>query len=656
MTHIDLAGQPRRRHDYLARVRRFAAPHFNAKGEWIATKRPPGTREWQWAAFAFLDGDENDAKFADRLILNAPELGEPYSIFANTHALHLLVTHGGAFSEPARRRLETWARLAIEDSPGGARADLQFHGYNDNMPAKATLGLILGGEYFDDPRALRHGLWNLHQLRRLLTRRGVISEHCSPTYSPLTLTNLAEIVQHARHAEARELAAACCEHIWAELLAHYHAPTRAVVGPYSRAYATDSTGHLGNLAYLLWQVFGPGFAPDPSEHLFDPASPAIIHHSGDRFFVATGFAFLAACEHHPSRRLLDWVGARALPFGFRATTERAEGSMLGKPGSFSANRITIAAHQEPDFAMGTSNGDWLHQAEHWHLVYRRSERPLPGLADIRHLTMRYLVDDTLPGQSAPSPRGEAVGEIDYVPENAFYHTLQKDGVTLVAGGPLDDLARRAHHRLALAVILPEHFGEVDDVRFEDGHFWLEDGDFLLAIRPLATRRWHADTPEFSILRSGPYRLLCLPNHEGEARSFSKEELGATVAGFVAVASSLRVETREAFRAKVMAARLHDTVWITQRTICWEGCGHTLELSYGLVSKQLRFAAIDGEEPATPAWEAKGLPRESLPLMAAKHQSNPHSFPYGPDANGWDEFPNLQHTGAPLSASLVSAET
>ena len=59
------------------------------------------------------------------------------------------------------------------------------------------MGMILGGEYFGDAAAVEHGMWNLRQLRDLLTRRGLLSEYTSPTYSPLSILNLAEVARAA---------------------------------------------------------------------------------------------------------------------------------------------------------------------------------------------------------------------------------------------------------------------------------------------------------------------------------------------------------------------------------------------------------------------------------------------------------------------------
>lgn len=197
--------------------------------------------------------------------------------------------------------------------------------------------------------------------------------------------------------------------------------------------------------------------------------------------------------------------------------------------------------------------------------------------------------------------------------------------------------------MGLAIILPEHLNPVDDIRFEDGHFWLDDGPFMLAVRPLGAREpgGKSPAPPPAILRNGAYRLLFLPNYTGPERTFTREELQTTTNGFVAMAATRAGTTAAAFRADVLAARLRDIIWINQRTIHWTGFGHTLELACGLLSDGARFATIDGREPANPVWQAGGLPHEHLPLSRTAARSNPYSFPYAIDAGGWTNFPCAQ---------------
>ncbi len=642
MPVADISGQPRRRAEYLRIVRDYARKYFTAAGGWAGPGPAPDCREWLWTVFAFLAGGPEGIAFASALIEHAPEPGRPdfpYCVFANNHAAHLLAVHAADFSVRARTRLESWARQAMQEKAGSRQGALQFHGYNDNMPAKATLGLILGGEFFGDLAAVNHGLWNLHELRRLLARRGVISEHCSPTYTPLTLTNLTEISMHARSAEARELARAAADRVWAELLAHYHAPTRSITGPYSRAYMTDSVGHLSAAHLLLWLVFGPEFVPDPVAELLRTPPRLVIHHSGDVFFVLVCFAFVAACHHEPPPAMVDWALNRRFPFRFSATAERGEGGAFGSgPAEWPAGVDGIESFQAVDHAVGTCTGYWVAHAEQWHVVYRRAP-VAKDWADVRHLTLRYIVDDGLPGRIIPSPRGDFHGEPDDLPDRGRHHLVQAGAITLVASHPKSKLAATPVRRLGLAILLPEHLNRVDHLEWDSGHVWLRDGKFQLAIRPLGLRQWSLEESPVKFLESGPYRLVYFPNYAGVSRQFTEAELRATTNGFVAIPASLDEISAADFRARVLAASLTDYIWNNQRTVQWRGWGRTLEMSHGLLSDGVRYASVDGVAVNPPVWSADGLPFSALPLTDTAGVPNPQPFPFGTGGAGWSEFPS-----------------
>ena len=196
-----------------------------------------------------------------------PEAAGEFDIFITNHTVQLLRLHREKLDPPVLEKMERWGRVALRDYNGDRQSDYQFHGYNDNMPSKATLGLILGGEYFDDQAAVEHGLWNLRQLRDLLSRRGTLSEYSSPTYSALSLAHLAEIEALAGSEDARELARQCVERIWAEFLGRFHPPTGILSGPYSRAYSTDSIGHVTCAGTVFWLAFGNTAILNPVEEL-----------------------------------------------------------------------------------------------------------------------------------------------------------------------------------------------------------------------------------------------------------------------------------------------------------------------------------------------------------------------------------------------------
>lgn len=645
MIAFDIAGQSGRRASVLKITRDYARSYFSPSGEWTGPGPAPESREWLWLVFAFLAGDATDLAFASQLVTHAPAPGRPdfpFDVFASNHAAHLLAVHGKEFSPAARARLQAWTQQALQEKAGSRQPALQFHGYNDNMPAKATVGMILGGEALGDAAAVEHGLWNLHQLRRLLARRGVISEHCSPTYSPLTLTNLTEIAAHAKSAEARELAGACAARIWAELLAHYHQPTKSVVGPYSRAYATDSVGHLSTLNMLLWLVFGPEAVPDPVVELLRKPPRLVVHHSGDVFFVLVGFAFVAACHHEPPATLVKWLQQRRFPFDFAATTERGEGGKVGAgPAAWPAGTVEIRNFQTPNFAVGTNQGYWVTHAERWHLVYRRTTAPVQDWADTRHLTLRYLVNDELPGRTIRSPRGDFQGEPDYVADQGLHHTVQAGGISLVVSRPVPGLAGKPVSRMGLGIIVPIHLARVENLEWDAGHVWLRDGSFQLAIRPLGSVPWAAGQPPVQFLEAGNYRIIFFPSYAGASRNFTSEELCATAAGFVAIPGWTEETSSADFRRQVLNATLTDYVWDNQRVVQWRGLGRSLELSHGLQSNGVRYAAVDGREVESPAWQAEGMPFAQLPLAGTANQPNPKRFPFSMAPGDWVEFPSRQ---------------
>ncbi len=256
-------------------------------------------------------------------------------------------------------------------------------------------------------------------------------------------------------------------------------------------------------------------------------------------------------------------------------------------------------------------------------------------ADTRHLTMRYLVDDELPGRIIASPRGDFRGEPDAVPDQGLHHTVQGETLSLVVSRPVAALAGRAVRRMGLAIVVPEHLARVESLEWKDGHVWLRDGSFQLAIRPLG----QAGGSSAVFLESGSYRIIFFPNHAGEPRTFTAEELAATAAGFVAIPGWLDETPAPDFRRQVLAASLTDYIWDNQRVVQWRGLGRSLELSHGLLTNAVRYAAVDGVEVNGPAWEADGLPFAQLPLAGTGGEANPKPFPFRAEGDRWTEFPS-----------------
>lgn len=617
------------------------AQHFSAAGLWSSTAPAPDTRKTLWLCFGLFADDTNQSAIdqanaiLDRLDFThhsrprtPEEAASQFDIFITNHAVQLLAVHAGKLTAPVRQKLEGWARHALGDYPGDRQADYQFHGANDNMPSKATLGLILGGEYFGDQRAVEHGLWNLRQLRALLTRRGLISEYTCPTYSPLTLVNLTEIAFHAKHPEAADLARQCAERIWADILGHFHPPTGTMAGPYSRAYQLDSTAHFSTTGCLLWLALGDDWVSfNPVEELQrDPIR--LVHHHTDLTTQLGVLSWLTTCPLVPPLYLIHWMEQRTYPFRLLADAERC--------GPESAE-VATALYAEKDFALGTSFGEpWTRlQSEAFFLQYRR-QAPRRDITDVRTVYARYLIDEQQPTSS---------GNNHQVKPHALVHTLHKDRIALVLARPLEALATQPVRNLRFSAIIPTHFGPLAHIEIVAGsadspcghHVFIQDGPVHIALRGLHATRHGDDAAGETEAATGisieptpdhDFQVVSFRNYAGPERTFAKEEVVTTLNGFVCVIGLAAEETFAQFKERVSSAQLLDYYAFEQRTITYKLGDTELSASYAPASNRFRFATIDGRPLPRPRWKADGLPAERLPFLGAPTATTPlETFPY-----------------------------
>ena len=128
-----------------------------------------------------------------------------------------LVRHGNDLDPELRQRSEDHlARFTVAGDgrlPSAGVYDYMFHGYNDNMPAMATRTMILAGDVLGRPDFTDNGLFYLEGLCAHFHRRGLLSEHTSATYTPISLCSLLDIAECSTNREARDMAQACADRI-----------------------------------------------------------------------------------------------------------------------------------------------------------------------------------------------------------------------------------------------------------------------------------------------------------------------------------------------------------------------------------------------------------------------------------------------------------
>jgi hypothetical protein len=591
---------------------------FDAAGLWKCSSPEPDLRKTLWLCFGLLAGKEAAVNLANNILSHREfshhhptrtpeEEAARFDIFVTNHSVQMLATCADRLSDSVREKLESWARPALKDYAGDRQSDYQFHGANDNMPAKATLGMILGGEYFGDMEAVQHGLWNLRQLRDLLTRRGLISEYTSPTYSPLSIINLTEIALHSRNAEARDLAEQCAERIWADVLGHFHPPTGMMGGPYSRAYQLDSTGHFSTVACLLWIVLGERISFDPTAELRrEPIR--LVHHHDDRLTQLGILTWIASCPAEPPKYLTQWLNNRKYPFRLKASAER---------GGDGAGEVDTTFYAEEDFALGTVEGEsWCELQSETFFLQFRSHAPLRGIEDVRTAYCRYLINDQRPGDRL---------EDQYLKPHGIIHTVHEGRTALVLARPSLSLADSDVQALKFSVIVPAHFGKLGRIEIENNDVFIEDGPLYVGFRGLNVTDWGRG--ESVRIETYPnYQVLSFFNYEGGNRRFSDDELGRTLNGFVAVVGLKAEETSDAFRERIKAAEVLDYFHCGSRVVRCRVGETLLGMSYAVNADRVRYASINGKSAERPAWKADGLPAGRLPFLEHP-QPNDFHFPY-----------------------------
>ena len=119
-------------------------------------------------------------------------------------------------------------------------------------------------------------LWDyaIDRLRRFATytdQTGSFNEYNSPTYAFVTMRALANILTYVDEPEVQRLTGRLHARVWYSLAMHFHAPTRQLAGPHSRAYSTplQSNGKLAlqigtqNALTFFTPQTVPGSAPFP---------------------------------------------------------------------------------------------------------------------------------------------------------------------------------------------------------------------------------------------------------------------------------------------------------------------------------------------------------------------------------------------------------
>ena len=638
----DPAAQRERRARIFALHRAALADAFDPAGRWRRpAEREPGLRERLCHAVPFLLGDDPERRLGNAIVRAArPQTCE----FSSMLALQLLLRYPEFLEAGTAAFLEEYVAGHVDDFHDHIHS---FWGMNWNQVCMGTFTLLAGGEHLGRAELVQAGLDNLHQARELLVTNGFSSEHTSSTYTPIAVAGIQEIVSLVRAADAVELARGILGRLWLEMACFWHAPTRTLGAPQSRAYAPDSMGLPHHLHVLLWLVFGDAaVGADLAAYYYEereyPRLLRFFDTEGAASFFQHGVVATAVPEYEVPRGIPEVLFHKRYPYHVTGTVELAEESVFAvergpdnvllrrrlSQRHWPCQRAQLRAYHTADYALATATGWWMDggQSEQFFFCGRRSESGTDW-GDRSTVYARYLIGERRMAGCHTYPFNGARGSGKHTRQEGHAFTAQHGDLVLYCTQP-ERFERRDIGRLRLAVVLPVPVAGFPDevwyggerVRHFEGAFaeprciYLRWGRSFLALRPLIPADWGRRHAVRFGLENG-LGVISLINYEGPPRDFEESEIVEAFNGFVARAGSVTEGSFASFRARALSGRVIDQYYLFVRRVRYVEPGLQLALEYSPDSLRYKQVAMNGNQELPIRFSATGVDEGRFPFFA-----------------------------------------
>lgn len=694
---LEQNSQKTRRDLWFATTRQNLGKLVNKDG---TGKMPQFNAPWRepvWILPAIYTGKQEFIDLANRMVeqyANAPSAdykdlgkraGMEWNIFNSNTFSHCLHRFEKLLTPAARNVMEWHARETCKLVRGSRQPDYKFHGANDNMPMMGTCGMICAGEVLGIPEAIDHGLWNLQEVRRLLSRGAWMSEFNSSTYSAITLSGAAKLATYSHTPEVRELALEIEHRIWAEILLHYHPSTFMQAGPQCRAYAIDYAGHTHTLQVLLWMAFGDLVGRDPFKSYFEPDGHEVMHFSGNPWQNIAEFCDALDTELHVREELARLVTKRQYPSILRGRSEdisRFDGM---------AAPYHTETYMEEEFSLGTVNGPLCggEQTATCYVTYKRKPE-VKSFRDAATVYFKYLTNDTPAAALEKSVDGGFEGD-KFISNQSWWYSMQKKNTALLLTTPnLKGLKEKPLETksLRLSVAFPAHYGKITrsiigENAAQDGAIGestevvpvsVETGEVFIHIQPLIPtslprkaavrfstvkcdlgnqvsgvrcqeKTMKTETQKLNEARTSniesktenpdtrhptpavSYEILDLINYEGAQRVFGREQAALVLNGMVlTVEAKTKFESLEIFHRQMSDVTIRDYYAMQHRYLLFQRKDVEFEVAYTPDPFGVQTESIDGRTVSRPVFETNQIDVNKLPFMSG---SVPQSRPFFP---------------------------
>jgi len=573
-----------------------------------------------------------------------------WNIFQSNNCCKILAAYADRVSTETREKLERIARRNAQRYAGSAQADYLPRGYNDNMPAGAACGLILGGEAVGDPQAVDDGAYRLELFAEQLSRCGLIAEHTSGAYTPITIAELADIANYSQDADIRKLARDTEARLWADLLMFYHPPTGHLAGAATRAYRTNSLGHMDSAQCVIWVATGMPEGDCPFDMIMDMHPGQETVHSSDPWFLYTNTIILMA-EYHCPPELIEAARDRTYPFTSHATAEHS-----GPSTERSVAQIT----QQPRFALGTRTAPFLDgkQSDVLKLVFAGRD-PVRDITDTGAGVARFLINDLSPGD----PELVRTDNILAGGNLGLMRAVQHKGLALLlsrAGRRKTDPGTWAGcTAIRQSFCIGTHFLETPEIRVggervaslpfesgEDATVCLDLAGVYVALFPLTLTRLDRHIALRVALDHGML-TVSFYNYAGPPHDFTPDELATVFNGFaMELVDPAKHDSFEAFARSWRLDAIEDWWFEDTRRTRVRKDDRELMMLWQTTHNRLKAATINGRPMPQDMFRASGFDASTLPFMDQPRTVQRFSPPADSLDIAW--YPDMKHVVAPYS--------
>lgn len=638
MEYCDIGAQLERRRILFDLYLKQMGEIIDDDGGWHGTEGDMGMRERIWHCMGLLEGSDAQKKRANR-ILELLKL-EPCH-FAPMNCMQLLLQYGDLLTPAVTAKLEEYVKSSLERQ---AKPAIHFTMYNDNFCSMAAFTLLTAGERFGDRKVFETGREKLWTLKERYMRCGALMEYCSPTYLSITITCLAEIYNHVKDEEVRDVAIKCEERAWAEAASHFHAPSGHLAGPYSRAYTIDTLGNPSGVHVLFYAMFGDAIIVNPIQDMFPYRPGMVVHHGMERLMwpvIIWSLCGVCHCPKYLGKVLLDktypyTAVARAeclssLTDGYRLDKDTGEKVYVNNTLEYQGTSGPIYTYMTQEYAMGTAWSQYHDGglSESFYTVYRK-RAPARNFTETGVAFSRYIINEKQPEKKIEySVYGLSDGNNGFRDEGRKFG-IQHKNCSLMAYKP-KQFEAHSISSMKLSILFPCHFAKPEEIWIgeeklkgfagesaEPATVFVRDGAVYMAFTPLELTN-HGRRAAVRVEEVGRYVFASYYNYEGEAKPFGWNELFLTQSGFVAsIGDAAEYGSFENFRACVSDYSLTDRMERSEggytRWIRYKRAGVDLHLALSPVSEGIMVAAVNGRPRPEPVFCADGIETEQLPFM------------------------------------------